>query len=505
MYIKTKSDRLDNRSTFTQNIAGNTAVTNPTVDTNTNRFVTSGTNFQYDLNGNLTRDSESRQFTFNGDNKQTVVRDAASNIIGQYFFDGEGKRVKKKVYDPNNPAVITEETIFVYSSGKLVAEYSTQLSQSPTTSYTTTDHLGSPRVITDQLGQVKSRRDFMPFGEELNTNVGNRSASSGYGSIDNVRQKFTGYQMDSETNLDFAEARMYENRHGRFTAIDPLLASGKSINPQTFNRYVYVGNNPIILTDPLGLDWFFNKATSRYEWSQDNKTLATGEEIDSNWELVRDHIYPGVGEGVGWVVLDPKQRDWATGFESREDALQFLDPGQNVSLYDGVDEMMTVFDAVTLIGGVARRGTKIVVEEGAEFLAERLIKKTMSQVLRESAEKELRAAGKAVTTQSLNRVQGLLAERFVERQLIRDGYEVLGSQVTARLANGDLRFIDKLVKSPTGEIFGVEVKSGGSIYSKTQEAKDAFIQSSGAVLGNNAPLTLQGQTMKFRMELRRVE
>ena len=46
---------------------------------------------------------------------------------------------------------------------------------------------------------------------------------------------------------------MYENRHGRFTAVDPLLASGKSANPQTFNRYVYCLNNPLIFTDPTGM------------------------------------------------------------------------------------------------------------------------------------------------------------------------------------------------------------------------------------------------------------
>ena len=51
-----------------------------------------------------------------------------------------------------------------------------------------------------------------------------------------MRQRFTGYQKDVETSLDFAEARMYANTYGRFTAVDPLLASGKSANPQTFNR-----------------------------------------------------------------------------------------------------------------------------------------------------------------------------------------------------------------------------------------------------------------------------
>jgi len=38
----------------------------------------------------------------------------------------------------------------------------------------TTDHLGSPRITTDQFGQAASRRDFMPYGEEI-TAVGGRS------------------------------------------------------------------------------------------------------------------------------------------------------------------------------------------------------------------------------------------------------------------------------------------------------------------------------------------
>lgn len=133
--------------------------------------------------------------------------------------------------------------------------------------------MGSPRVITDHTGAVKARRDFMPFGEEIYSGIGGRTGDTGqkYSATgDSVRQKFTGYQKDTETSLDFAEARMYENRFGRFTAVDPLLTSGKSANPQTFNRYVYVGNNPINITDPAGLDWYskYNNETNRtdYQW-----------------------------------------------------------------------------------------------------------------------------------------------------------------------------------------------------------------------------------------------
>ena len=192
-----------------------------------------------------------RQFTFNGENKQTEVRDVNGGLIGEYLYDGEGRRVKKKIYAAG---VVSEETVFVYSNGKLIAEYSTAApAQYPTTSYTVTDQLGSPRVIVNAWGEVVSRRDFMPFGEELAPDTTHRVTGLKYGGADSVRHKFTGYQKDEETGLDFAEARMYESRHARFTAIDPLLASGKSGNPQTFNRYAYVMGNPVRLTDPTGL------------------------------------------------------------------------------------------------------------------------------------------------------------------------------------------------------------------------------------------------------------
>ena len=143
-------------------------------------------------------------------------------------------------------------TIFVYdASGVLIAEYSAEVSQEPRVSYLTTDHLGSPRVVTDERGSVASRRDFMPFGEEIN-GVGGRTTGLNYGS-DPIRQKFTGYERDAESDLDFAQARYYNSSHGRFTSVDPLTASATIRNPQTFNRYSYGLNSPYKFTDPLGL------------------------------------------------------------------------------------------------------------------------------------------------------------------------------------------------------------------------------------------------------------
>ncbi|MBK8812746.1 MAG: RHS repeat protein [Acidobacteria bacterium] len=251
-------DRFGNRTAFSQTLnktsgAVQTTAT-PLIDQATNRFVTTNQNFRYDKNGNLTTDGDNRGVVFNGENKQYEVKNASGQTIGRYLYDGEGKRVKKITW---NSQGASETTIFVYSAGKLVAEYSDTQVPVPnkTTRYLTEDHLGTPRVITDSEGNVISRRDFLPFGEEITPDIGSRASVAAYQPAnDNVKQKFTGYQKDDEAGLDFAEARMYENRHGRFTAVDPLLASGKSANPQTFNRFVYCVNSPLGCVDPTGLD-----------------------------------------------------------------------------------------------------------------------------------------------------------------------------------------------------------------------------------------------------------
>ncbi len=63
-------------------------------------------------------------------------------------------------------------------------------------------------MLVNSLGEFVSRRDFMPFGEEITPDCTHRTANLKYNFGDNIRQKFTGYQKDEETQLDFAEARM---------------------------------------------------------------------------------------------------------------------------------------------------------------------------------------------------------------------------------------------------------------------------------------------------------
>ena len=135
-----------------------------------------------------------------------------SALLFHTIYDGDGKRIKKVV------PTTGETTIFVYDAGgKLVAEYST-ISASQTeakVSYLTNDHLGSPRIITDNTGKIIARKDFNAFGDE--TNSAQRTEQLGYKS-EEIRQDYTGYQKDDESGLEFAQARYYNGKHGRFTS-----------------------------------------------------------------------------------------------------------------------------------------------------------------------------------------------------------------------------------------------------------------------------------------------
>jgi RHS repeat-associated protein len=231
-------DRFGNRTIFNQLIGQSTNNQTPSVDTANNRF-NNGQFFVYDLNGNLIKDSQGRQFTFNSENKQTLVKDTNNHVIGQYFYDGDNLRIKKITDD--------EVVIFVYdTNSKLIAEYSTKNADNPKISYATMDRINSTRITTDESGQVIAKNDFMPFGEEIiRQNTQNT----------NLKQKFTGKIRDDETGLDDFLARCYSSNLGKFNSPDPVFISSEKIqNPQSWNLYVYVGNNPLAFTDPTGME-----------------------------------------------------------------------------------------------------------------------------------------------------------------------------------------------------------------------------------------------------------
>lgn len=237
---------------------------NPSASDANNRIVPqSGELYQYDAAGNLITDRVGNTYSFDGENLQAgFTYTGSSQSAAQYFYDGEGRRVKKVV--GNNT------TVFVYDAlGKLVAEYESNPQPGSATTYLSVDNLGTPRVTTDSSGNVQARHDYLPFGEEIAA-YGGRSGHAQY-HADSLRKKYTGFERDDENGLDYAQARYYASAAGRFTSVDPYnivieteitattdpeRAQNEFTNylsrPQSWNRYAYVINNPLKYIDPTG-------------------------------------------------------------------------------------------------------------------------------------------------------------------------------------------------------------------------------------------------------------
>jgi RHS repeat-associated protein len=107
-------------------------------------------------------------------------------------------------------------------------------------------------MVTDPVFASITRHDYLPFGDEIPGGVAGRNGQFGpY--TNNVDEKFTGQVRDTETLNDFFNARYYTAPLMRFLSSDPGNASADPTDPQTWNGYAYVRNNPLNATDPSGM------------------------------------------------------------------------------------------------------------------------------------------------------------------------------------------------------------------------------------------------------------
>ena len=205
----------------------------------------------YDGVGNLSANTgASESFTYDAENRLTQSITGAGTVT--YGYDAEGRRAKK-----SGGAGVT---YYVYGAdGELVAESGSVTPEPCTRCFLTADHLGSTRMVTDGSGVKKGRLDYAPFGEEITRDF--RSGDVGFpGSLypqaagvgPDVR--FAGKERDAETGLDYFGARYYGGAQGRFTSPDTPFVDQTPDDPQSWNLYSYVRNNPLIFTDPTGND-----------------------------------------------------------------------------------------------------------------------------------------------------------------------------------------------------------------------------------------------------------
>jgi RHS repeat-associated protein len=224
-----------------------TPIESADIDKNTNRF-TSATGTTYNDAGQVIADSKFRAMSFGYDANGRMVKAAKANVPDALsVYDALGNRVATKFND-------LWQFVIYDAFGKLIAEYG---GMNPTdeggVKYVLSDWQGSVRASVSNSGYVKSRTDYQAFGEEIQTGVGLRTSAKGFGGGINTRQGYGLTEKDDSTGLNHTWFRKNENRAGRWTSPDPYNGSASLGNPQSFNRYSYVENQPTNFVDPSGL------------------------------------------------------------------------------------------------------------------------------------------------------------------------------------------------------------------------------------------------------------
>jgi RHS repeat-associated protein len=108
---------------------------------------------------------------------------------------------------------------------------------------------------------------------------------------ESVRQGFGGYEEDSETGLDYAQARYYSNGMGRFTSADPIIITKERlVDPQAINLYAYTRNNPLAFTDPTG-EYFIGTDGNRVEYDvKGGKIVFTSKNVPKDLQRLADLV-----------------------------------------------------------------------------------------------------------------------------------------------------------------------------------------------------------------------
>jgi RHS repeat-associated protein len=137
-----------------------------------------------------------------------------------------------------NVTVIVPETFtwtktLIYGFGQLLSE-----ERPYGTFYIQSDRIGSPSLITDGGGRLVGQSKQLPFGERFSS-WGEQST-----------RRYTNHE-DQPGSAIYMQARMYLPAFGKFAQIDPAYDQTKD-DPETWNLYNYVTNNPVTHTDPDG-------------------------------------------------------------------------------------------------------------------------------------------------------------------------------------------------------------------------------------------------------------
>lgn len=180
----------------------------------------------------MTRENEKAEYNYNAKglriSKTTTLADNKTTTF--YVYDEDGLLLNESKADGS------DSKDYVYLNGEPVA-----LITLSNTYFYHNDHLGTPRVITDELKNIVWASDYTAYGKAKITT---------HQITNNLR--FPGQYFDTETGYHYNWHRYYDPSLGRYLRSDPIGLEGG------INTYAYVGGNPLSRIDPNGLEVLVN-------------------------------------------------------------------------------------------------------------------------------------------------------------------------------------------------------------------------------------------------------
>jgi len=275
---------------------------------NGNQLVQEVTNGQaigytYNDNGDLTYKTTGEQYCY--DIQGNLISIVGNDIDKQYTYNGNGNRLSETTNDEtafyvNDLNRRYEEVLQTYSeSGEVINTYTYGVDRISSVG------LDNETYLYDGRGSVVGS-----VGENLMTSY----AYTAYGELmpDSAVPNVYGYNgeaTDFGTGMQYLRARYYDTGLGRFFQEDDYR--GDFVEPQTMNRYIYVGSEPVNRIDPSGYDWLKNqliKAKGALEQFAGNVEKKAGEIIRNTVSNAKetvgkvvDMFVPPLAEGYGRV------------------------------------------------------------------------------------------------------------------------------------------------------------------------------------------------------------
>jgi RHS repeat-associated protein len=209
----------------------------------TNQITSAG--YTYDQAGNLTKDSSnSSPHTYQWDAEGRVASVDSGNTWS-FTYNALGQRVlwsypsgaDLHMFDPDGTwlGIAGQYSVFWFE-GRLLAVYG-----GSETYFDHVNSIGSTSMMTDHAGNPIEDVLFTPWGDVL--------TASGSGGWSFAKMPYD----DLKTTTDLTPARVFGPNFGRWFSPDPLgQDAADPSDPQSWNMYAYVRNNPTTLTDPSG-------------------------------------------------------------------------------------------------------------------------------------------------------------------------------------------------------------------------------------------------------------